>query len=1313
MMPSSYVSYQHRITWLTGVLFLLFFSIAQAAPSRNIRFEQIGVAQGLPQESITSILQDRQGFMWFGTQAGLARYDGYRMTIYKSEQLDPASLIDNFILSSYEDSNGGLWFGTKGGLNFYNTQTQKFTRYVPEQATPGASSNRSISTIIEDGQRGLWLGTEDGLKHFEFASRQFTNYRHDPADANSLRDNHVNIIEKDQHGNLWIGTTNGLDYLASGEKKFEHIKLDVDGRSRGKQNKVTALSFAPDGTLWLGSNSGLVALKIVEKNVKAKSVFNENGSAIASVQSLFHDREGNLWIGTDTDGLALRNPVTGSFNNYRHQPLDRHSLANNEIKALYQDRTGNLWIGTWYGGISRVDLSSGGFDRFTQIQNEVNSLSENKVRAIASDERGRYWVGTIGGGLNRLDPQSGKVEVWRHKPGDSGSLADDRVSALELDKARRLWVGTRSGLSWFDPATGHFSQVSLGDALDENYIQQMLSDSSGALWILTRGGLHLLSPDMSKLKTFRHEANDASSLGENFCLAIAEDQKNMLWIGTEYGLDRFDRASGKFSHFRHDAKDPNSLIHDRIHYLLEDSKGRLWVGTAGGLNQLVYGKNGEVQFRSYLKESGRAIDPVGAILEDDAGLIWFSTTAGISRLDPATEQIKHFTSRDGLLDGSYFIGSAHRSSDGTLNFGGLYGFTSFNPKTIQDNPYAPVVLITDFSILNQSIRNAAHRPELGITGAIENTREIKLTHNDSVFSLEFAALHYADPQRNRYAYQLLGFDRDWVETDASKRFATYTNLDPGRYVFKVKASNKDGVWNNDAATLTIIIHPPFWKTWWFRTLMSVLALSLIYATFRIRIRTLLLQKQNLAQEIESRTSELLLKNSQIERQKENVELAHRNMSVLSDIGREITTKLDTDAIIMMVYRHVNELMDAGVFGIGFYRPEKQSIEFPFAIEGGKRYCAYSRDMRDHNQFAVWCIRHEKEVLINDLEQEYHRFFDHLDLTIGTDRLPSLADGAMPCAAGSMLYVPISVNGHIRGVISVHSHNKNAYERMHLDILRTLASYVGVAFDNADAYRELKETQEQLVEQGKLAALGSLVAGVAHELNTPIGNSLMIASTMQAKTDAFHELFVNATMRRSDLASFIDSAKEAAVLTMRSLKNAANLINSFKQVAVDQTSAKRRQFDLLQATQEIVATMMNQVRMAGHTLEIDIPPGIAMDGFPGSYGQVIINFISNVLLHAFDEQVAGHIRLSASMVGKDRVEIRFADNGVGIETEYLARIFDPFFTTKLGQGGSGLGLNISYNIVTSLLEGQIRVESVAGQGSTFIIEMPLIVSATAE
>ena len=996
---------------------------AHAAPARNLRFEQLGVANGLPQESINTLLQDRQGFVWIGTQAGLARFDGYRFNTYKNSPNDQASLIDNFILSSFEDAEGGLWFGTKGGLNHFDKRSEKFTRYIPKETRQGPPSNRSVTAIAQDGLSGIWIATENGLKRFDFASRTFVAYNNNTADPLSIRSDRINALSSDSAGNLWIGTTLGLDLLKKGQQVFKHININIKNRPVEKQNNILSLSIGPDKALWIGSGTGLTKLTANGEGNIVEAVSDEAGLASMAVQALLHDHDGNLWIGAVTHGLKFRDAKTGIVTSYRSNALDRHSLSNNEVKALLQDHSGTLWVGTWLGAISRVDLRSGGFDRLLQGSDSANSLGDNKIRAIANDEQGRYWLGTIGGGLSRFDPSTGEIKSWRHNSSKPKSLIDDRISALAYDQLKRLLVGTRSGLMWFDPTTNDFDRIAIGKSDEENWVQQILTDSTGITWIATKGGLHKWTSKSESIKTYRHNKNDSNSLIDDSVIALANENDDILWIATENGLDRFDKKSGEFKHFQHSATDKNSLLHNRVQYLFFDAKRALWIGTAAGLNKLVNDKNGGIHFTSFINSSNGTTESIGAILEDKKGRIWFSSLLGISRLEPSTGETQLYTAKDGMIEGAYFIGAGHQGPDGTLLFGGLNGLTYFQAEAIRDNRQAPEVYITDFSVFNQSIHHLNKSKDIGVINGIENTKTITLSYLDSVFSIEFAALHFADPQRNRYRYQLIGFDKQWVETDASKRFATYTNLNPGKYVFKVKASNKDGVWNETGATLDIIITPPYWQTWWFLLLIAGSFLGIVYLIYRLRIRSFIQQKRILAQEVALRTNELVIKNKQIEQQKESVELAHRNMSLLSGIGREITTKLDSDAIIMMVYRHVKELMDTDVFGIGFYRPEKQVIEYPFAIEGGKRYSAYSRDMRDPNQFSVWCIQHEKDVFINDLESEYTAFFSNLDLTIGTDRLPSLADGTMPCAAGSMLYVPISVNNHIRGVISVHSHKK--------------------------------------------------------------------------------------------------------------------------------------------------------------------------------------------------------------------------------------------------------------------------------------------------
>ncbi|USX15303.1 ATP-binding protein [Oxalobacteraceae bacterium OTU3CAMAD1] len=1290
-----------RTARFCGLLLLAFCSFVHSAPL-SLRFEHLGVEQGLTQESITRVIQDRQGFIWIGTQAGLNRFDGYRVTVFKNDPGNPHSLLDNYVQALYEDAGGRLWVGSKGGLDRYDPSTGGFVHQAVK------TGNLAVTNIIGDGKDGLWLTTSEGLQHLDIKSGKVRTLRHAPADPDSISDDRVNAVARDKSGNLWIATASGLEMLPPGAAKFLHL---TPRQGSAPANNITSLSVGPDGVVWAGAMAGLQAWRLDGATPKPLSPALSRPFGDVRVTVLMHDSDGTLWVGTQEDGLKRRDPTSGEFHSYRWDSLNRHGIGDNQITALYQDRTGTLWVGNWYTGLDWVDLDSGGFERYTESSGVLPGVTNSKVRAIAGAGDNKLWLGS-GEGLTRLDVTKRTVESWHRDERDPAGLPGDVVIALATDLKGRLWVGTSTGLARRDPATGRYTRVPFDADPNSLSIQRLLVDRAGVIWAGTRSGLHRVDPDTDAVTTYRADPDNPDSV-DGRVYALLEDRHGILWIGTENGLNRFDRATGKFRHYRHDPNRPDSLSHKRVPFIFEDKSGVLWVGTAAGLCKALPQPDGDLLFRYYPGQNGGAVDPIGAILEDGNGRLWISSTAGIAMFNPESGFFKHYTAKDGLIDGSYFIGAAHKAPDGTLYFGGLAGMTAFKPADIHDNTRAPQIAITDFFIFNESILSDVRRPDVLPKGSLSGAKTLTLSHRDVMFSIEFAALHFADPQRNRYAYQLEGFDPQWVTTDAGKRFATYTNLDPGRYVFRVRAANKDGVWSLQPAVLELIVTPPVWKMWWFRLLMVGLAVGAAYLLFRIRIRMLMRQKQALEEEVGSRTRELVQQKESIERQKqeaelqkESVELAHRNISLLSDIGRRITANLDSEAIMTMLYQQVHALMDASVFGIGIYRPEQELIEYPFAMEKGKRYTPYTRSMREPNQLAVWCINHAEEVFINDLEQEYARYIASLALVSGVDNMGTLEDGSLPTEPRSLIYVPISVNGQVRGIITVHSYRARAYQRIDVDMLTTLASYVAVAFANADSYRQLQDTQQQLVEREKLAALGSLVAGVAHELNTPIGNSLVIASTLEDKTTEIELRQNSNVLRRSDLAQFIDAAREASTLLMRSLRNAAELVNSFKQVAVDQASAKRRHFDLHQASQEIVTTMKNQIRKAGHQVDLEMPDDIEMDSFPGPYGQVIINLINNALLHAFDGRSGGVIRLWAVRLGPDRVRIVFQDDGAGIAIEHQARIFDPFFTTKLGQGGNGLGLSITYNIVTSLLDGSIRVDSVVGVGTRFTIDLPL-------
>lgn len=1255
------------------------------AAERSLRFERLSVEDGLSQHSVFSVLQDRQGFIWFGTQSGLHRFDGYQMTVYRSDGNDPGSLPDNYVSALYEDGDGYLWLGTKGGLARRDPSSGRFRRHA--LADPGRAPARAVVGIVPGPDGALWLATNDGVVRFDPATGRHRAYMHDPDAAASLRDNRVSALAFDHAGNLWVGTASGLDRMRP-DGGFEH--LAIEPAHDPQRNTVLSLSMGPRATLWVGTAAGLQAWRLDDGAPRARHMGRAQGMDDARITALYHDGGAQLWVGTESDGLKWLDPASGQFVSYRHVPQDQHSLSDNQAVAILVDRTGTLWVGTYFGGINRTDLASGGFARY----GETGAIGRARVRAILDAPDGKLWVGTSGDGLLLLDPATRTARRTAH-----GALPGNVVTALAHGRAR-LWIGTPTGLLWRD-ARGRIGRVALGRGPRANYVQAILHGRDGTVWVMTRDGLSALAPGGGAPRSWRNDPDDPASLGDNYGFALLEDRHGILWIATESGLERFDRAAGVFTRYRHDPSDHDSLRHTRVYSLHESRAGHLWVGTAGGLHRMVSDAAG-TRFRYYPFASGQDVPSIGAILEDDDGALWVSTTAGITRVDPDSGQVKSYTAKDGLVDGAYFVGAGLRGPDGRMHFGGISGMTSFLPGAVRDNPFPPSVVITDLSVLNRSrgIPNLAAQ------------REITLSHEDTVFTLEFAALHYADPHGNRYAYQLEGFDRGWVDTPASRRFATYTNLDPGRYVFRVRASNKDGLWGHDAATLAITITPPFWKTWWFRTGVAAAVLALSYLAYRMRVRALVEQKRLLAHEVNARTAELLLQKEaaergkhEVERQKESLERAHRNIALLSDMGRVLTANLDSETILSTLYRHVVALMDAPLCAVALLRAERGALELPYVMVVGRRMPARELAHDPARHLLARCVAEGRGFLAADLASapEAAALAAQFPAAAGLAQVASVGgpDGRAPRA---LLCVPVTVGERVLGAVTVQSLEPGAYSQVHLDMLGTLAAYVGVAMDNADAYHRLKQTQAQLAAHEKLASLGSLVAGVAHELNTPIGNSLLMASTLQARTDAVTARFEATTLRRSDLEQYMAASREASELIVRSLHSAAELVSSFRQVSVDQASAQRRRFDLAQACQEIAATLMNTVRMAEHNLVLAVPPGIAMDGFPGALGQVLINFVNNALLHAF-EGPGGTMRLEA-VAREGRVVLTFRDDGRGIDPAHLGRIFDPFFTTRMGRGGTGLGLNIVYNIVATLLGGTIRVDSAPGAGTAFVLDLPL-------
>jgi len=961
------------------LLLLLFLNTVQTelrAQDDTIRFGSLTTEQGLSQSTVNQILQDSRGFLWFATDDGLNRYDGYNFNVYRNKQGDNTSLSANMITDLLEDQQGNLWVGTNGGgLNRFDRDTEKFERFYSDPDNPKTISSNNITALYQDFTGVILIGTENGLSLYEPANDRFSRYNSNDSLGFDIGSSFITDVLKDNSGMIWIGTQrSGLFRFNRFENSFEHFSENDD--SGLTDNWIINLYTDKDNSLWVGTQNG--GLHRLNSDGHSFSNFRREQPRRRSLSdnwilSMYEDLYGTFWVGT-MNGLTIFDRESLTF---REIGSERGSLLTNySVTSLLEDKSGVIWIGTKDGGLNKFVRTTESFRVYKHEPGNPESISENNVWAILEDQSGNIWIGTHGGGLNKIDSETKNVKRFDHNPDSKSSISDNFINALLEDTDGNIWVGTINGLDRIDPKTSDINSfkqdIDNSNSISGNIITSLYQDRNDIIWIGTlNNGLTAFDPQNNSFRQFKHDPADKDGISHNRVWTMFEDNYGNFWVGTHgVGLNRYDRVNEKFYHYTNDQSDPNSISNNFVNFVYQTKKGELWIGTLNGLNRYDYDTG---NFEYFGVNDGLPNNVIYGVVEDERGHLWLSTNNGIADFDPKEKTVRVYDRGDGLPGNEYRFGAYHKGKSGNLYFGGVDGAVVFEPDSIRDNPFKPPVVFTGFQIFNRpvSIDN-----ESVLKKSITESDSIVLSYDQSVFSFEYAGLHYAAPAQNEYAYKLDGFEEDWQYV-GNRRFTSYTNLNPGEYQFRVKAANKDGIWNEDGTSVRLVISPPIWNTWYAKLVYILSGAGFFLLVFNILIRherrkkqQLEKQKWKLEEEVQVRTEQLadeMEKGQQLLHSILPKEIADELINTRTSSSRryEEVTILFTDfknftqiASSMSANRLVNELND--IFGTFDDISEEYGVEKIKTI--GDSYLAVSGMPSEEEGHAVKAVKAAQKML---------------------------------------------------------------------------------------------------------------------------------------------------------------------------------------------------------------------------------------------------------------------------------------------------------------------------------------------------------------